>query len=367
MKSAPLVSVVMPACNAEPFIEETLRSVFNQTYSNLEILVVDDGSRDCTPHIVENLARREPRIRLLRQSNKGVAAARNLGIQQAQGDYIAPLDADDIWYPTKIQKQVQALEQTREAAAVYTWSVSIDEKSCFLDAGPKWDLEGEIYLPLVLRNFVGNASVPMFRRSALQLVGGYNEKLRACNAQGCEDWELCLRVAERFPFRVVQDYLVGYRCYSESMSYNHEAMWRSYALVMEGIRRRHEEIPHHVYRWSKSIFFLYLTHKSNSSGDLRSSLRWLLRAVAEDPAVLLLPWVGRCIFTRFVRMGFYLITRNERAWKTVRSNLQLRPPAVTYEQVVEQCTSYSPAFTLWDRIQTKRWALVTNNRSFCCC
>ena len=105
----PLVSVIVPAYNAEAFIGDTLDSIINQTYTNLEVLVVDDGSQDRTPEIVESIAQKDPRVILLRQSNAGVAAARNLAIQKSTGDYIAPIDADDIWYPQKLEKQMQCM------------------------------------------------------------------------------------------------------------------------------------------------------------------------------------------------------------------------------------------------------------------
>ncbi len=173
-------------------------------------------------------------MKLLRQQNLGVAAARNLAIERASGEYIAPLDADDLWYPSKVEKQVKSLEMGgTKAGASYCWCISINEKGKSSGLGPKWDLDGEVYQPFVLRNFIGNASVPLFRRDYLQKIGGYNADLRAQKAQGCEDWDICLRLAEVCEFRVVKEYLAAYRCYSQSMSYDHSAMAKSYALVLE--------------------------------------------------------------------------------------------------------------------------------------
>ena len=365
----PIVSVIIPAYNAEAFIEQTLKSVVQQTYPHLEILVVDDGSKDCTAAIVTEFAEKDPRIKFFQQQNKGVAAARNFAIARSSGKYIAPVDADDIWYPTKIERQVAALEYGGEKAAVaYTWSVSLDEKGNVVDAGPKWDLEGEVYQALVLRNFIGNASVPLFRRSALDEAGFYNEKLREEDAQGCEDWDICLRCAEKFEYRVVQDYLVGYRCYSESMSYNHAAMGRSYEFVMQEVRRRHPEIEQRVYRWSKSIFYLYLTHKSNVCGDIRNSLRWLLGALKEDKAVLLLPWVVRCLTTRLIRVSvastLQYFGKDSSAWQRVRTVQPALVQPMSFEEVVA-CRDKLPV-RLWDRVQLQRWVLITNYRSYSC-
>ncbi len=107
----PLVSVVIPAFNASTYIERTLRSVMRQTYAALEIVVVNDGSTDHTAKLVEQIAASDSRIRLLSTPNRGVAAARNTGIEASSGRFVAFLDADDLWHPTKIEKQVNALKR----------------------------------------------------------------------------------------------------------------------------------------------------------------------------------------------------------------------------------------------------------------
>src|SRR5262249_4837851 len=111
MPDRPLVSVIIPAFNAECFIRHTLRSVLAQSYRRIEVLTVDDGSCDSTPDIIEGFAAKDPRVKLLRQRNRGVAAARNLAIARSEGKFVAPVDADDIWFPLKIEKQLQRFEQ----------------------------------------------------------------------------------------------------------------------------------------------------------------------------------------------------------------------------------------------------------------
>src|SRR5512135_2363973 len=102
----PMVSAVIPACNAAAFIRQTLDSVLGQTLDSLEAIVIDDGSADETGAIVEGFAQRDPRVRLIHQENAGVGAARNTGIRHARGRYVAPIDADDIWFADKLKKQV---------------------------------------------------------------------------------------------------------------------------------------------------------------------------------------------------------------------------------------------------------------------
>ncbi|MGD1871437.1 MAG: glycosyltransferase family 2 protein [Mastigocoleus sp.] len=119
----PIVSVIVPAYNAEAFISRTLESILSQTYKNIEVIIVDDGSQDNTVNIVKNFIKRDQRIRLLQQENSGVASARNLAIAHACGEYIAPIDADDIWYPENIEKQIESISNSDSSVGlVYAWS-----------------------------------------------------------------------------------------------------------------------------------------------------------------------------------------------------------------------------------------------------
>ena len=286
----PLVSVIIPAFNADNFIAKTLESVLSQTYQNIEVLVVDDGSTDTTAEIVQSFAQKDSRVSLFHQPNAGVAVARNLAIEKSKGEYIAPIDADDIWYPQNLEKQVKCLTSSAPSVGVvYSWSVDINEKDLLTGGFYNSTIEGEVYTALVYKYFIGNASSSLIRRVCFAKVGGYNGKLKLENAQGCEDWELHLRIAEHYQFKVVPEYLVGYRQIASSMSSNYAVMAKSYSLIMADVRQRHPEIPANIYRWSSSSFYLYnLAVKSNRSGNHRSTLFWLYRAFQEDLFMTLL-------------------------------------------------------------------------------
>lgn len=232
LHSNPLVSVVIPAYNAERFVAATLESVIAQTYRHLEVLVVDDGSLDATAEIVERFQQRDSRVTYIRQANAGVAAARNAAIASACGDFIAPIDADDIWFPENIATQL-ALMVDPSVGMTYAWSAFIDEGGHLLAGGISNLWQGSDYLPLAYRNFPGNASCVLIRRSCLDRVGGYDSSYRDLNAQGCEDWDLYLRLAECHEVRVVPRLLVGYRQVAGSMSSNPEPMRRGADLVLE--------------------------------------------------------------------------------------------------------------------------------------
>lgn len=285
----PLVSVITPAYNAEKFIERTLESVLNQTYKNIEILVIDDGSQDKTPEIVKSVAHRDHRVILLQQANAGVAAARNLAIEKSRGEFIAPIDADDIWYPQNLEKQVQCLLQSESSVGlVYAWSVDIDEEDLLTGGFHVSDYQGDVYTMLAYRNFIGNASSIVIRRSCLEEIGGYSYDLRAQGAQGCEDLDLYLRIAERYQVRVVPEFLIGYRQVTSSMSRNYTSMAKSHDLVLQAVQQKHPEINAVVYQWSISNFCVYLSYQSNQDGNAKNSLLWLYKALRLDFSMTLI-------------------------------------------------------------------------------
>lgn len=279
----PLVSVIVPAYNAQRYVAQAVESALAQTHANLEVIVIDDGSRDATAAIVERLAAANTRIRLVRQPNAGVAAARNAAIALARGELVAPLDADDVWLPHKLERQVARLREAGpDFGVVYGWSAAIDAEGRLLEEGYTYsDREGDVLWALIASNFIGNASVPLVRRDDLRAVGGYDARLRDRRAGGCEDWDIYLRLAERTRFAVVRDFVIGYRQTPESMSSDAAAMGRSYDLVMRALRRRRPEIPASLFRQARASFYTYLAAKSEAARPAAAA-RWLLRAMVND-------------------------------------------------------------------------------------
>lgn len=238
----PTVAVVVPAYNAERTIDKTLESVRSQTHRNLDIIVVDDGSTDGTVARVETHVRADPRVRLLRQANAGVAAARNLGIKAATSEFVAPTDADDVWHPEKIQRQLEVFRNKPDVGLVCTLYVLIDEND-FLIPGrmPKVQASYE-FLDLCRRNFIGNASSALMRRDAVLALNGYDASLRAQGAQGCEDLKLYLRLAEQYGIEIVPLPLTGYRQMPGNMSSNGWQMLKSFDLVADELGGRRPDV-----------------------------------------------------------------------------------------------------------------------------
>ena len=300
----PLVSVIIPAFNAERSIDKTLDSVLHQTYRNIEVLVVDDGSQDKTAEIIESISHHDHRVYPLYQTQLGVAAARNAAIRQSRGQLIAPIDADDIWYPQNLEKQVHCmLKAGPSVGLVYAWSVVIDEHNLLTGDFCASPIEGEVFETLLSHNFLGNASVCLIRRNCINEVGYYSRKFSQQNAQGCEDWDLCLRIAERHQFRVVSEFLIGYRKTKNSMSRNYTAMANSHSLMLDGFRRERSEISPIIYQLSVVNFYLYLAHDSTWSDRLKISRQWLVQALRANVIITLLSYRLYSLIIKFF-LGF---------------------------------------------------------------
>jgi hypothetical protein len=232
MVESPNVSVVIPAYNAAGTLANTLASATDQTYRSLEILVVNDGSTDDTSSIVLRHSHADPRIRLIEKSHGGVASARNLGIAQSAAPFVAFLDADDLWHPTKISKQMAVLNGCdADTSLVYAPYRLIDDDGIVLRSTPFLGIQGWVLFRHFFVNPVGNGSAILVRKHVLDALGGFPTCLRDNGAQGSEDLLLQLRIASRYRFAVVPEYLVGYRRRSGSMSSNPEQMIESATLA----------------------------------------------------------------------------------------------------------------------------------------
>lgn len=346
--NTPLVSVVIPAYNAAGVIRDALESVRIQTFPAWETVIVDDGSTDDTCSIAERYVRLDSRFRLIRQSNAGVGAARNTGIRQAEGRYIAPLDADDFWTPDKLERQVACMEYAGEGTGlVYCWSNHVNRHGDHFRRSQPYRAEGMIRRSLILRHFIGNASVPLFRAAALRAVGGYLTREDQQGAQGCEDWDLHLRLAERFEVRVEPGFLVNYHQDLPTMSGNAQEMARSYRMIMQRARARNPDLPAKLFRWSAGGFFCYLSRKSlwclNDTGALWS----VAQAIRSDPCTLLNPQlysIAARSFTHLLTFGGLRRSQSARWAGRVRSETtSLHVPAPT---------------NFYQRIQSRRWALT---------
>lgn len=281
----PLISVIVPAYNAERTILDTIRSVQQQTFRDLELIVVDDGSTDRTLELVERVA--EPRLRVVSQPNAGVSAARNRGIALAAGACLTFLDADDLWMPEKLERQWAALEAHPGAGVAYSWTYFIDEDGRLLYAQDPVFYEGDVLKELLVRNFIASGSNVLVRREAIEASGGFDPDLNFS-----ADWEFCVRLAARSPFVVVPEYHILYRQSSSSMSTRLDLVWEQKTLL--AIERAFRAIspnlqPLKVRRTVNA--YLYAVRRclaaSPDAEGIRLSGERLWWAVRQDPRILL--------------------------------------------------------------------------------
>lgn len=206
------VSVVIPAYNAARFVTAAIDSVLAQTVQDFEILVVDDGSTDSTREV---LARYDsPKVQYLYKPNGGVSSARNFGIEKARGKYIAFLDADDLWMPEKLEKQVTLLESNEEIGLCYAATEKVDENLQtvgYIQANSYKDYCEALLLNLNI--VAGSCSSAIVRRDAALQTNGFDAKFSTC-----ADWEYWLRLSLLTRFAPVEEYLVKYRVVPGSMS-----------------------------------------------------------------------------------------------------------------------------------------------------
>ncbi len=208
------VSVVITAYNRAHLIGHTLDSVLAQTYRDLEIIVVDDGSTDDTPEV---LATYGESIRVLRQQNAGQPEARKAGIRVAHGDHIAFVDSDDLWLPTKLEKQMARLSESRDLAWIYCDAEVFDSSRGqvlynFSQINPPH--RGWVGCQLLLRDFIPSPT-PVIRRDVFEEIG----YLQASDwSRHGEDWDIWLRIAAQHPVEFIPEVLARYRVHRGAMT-----------------------------------------------------------------------------------------------------------------------------------------------------
>jgi glycosyltransferase involved in cell wall biosynthesis len=190
----PLVSVIIPTCNRGWVVRDAIDSVLGQTYATFELIVVDDGSTDGTPQMLEAYG---DRLRVIRQANQGVSAARNRGIDIASGPLIALLDSDDIWRPEKLDVQVDFFRKNPAALICQTEEIWI-RNGLRVNPGKRHRKPSGMIFERSLELCLVSPSAVMVRRELFEKVDRFDESLPAC-----EDYDLWLRVACRFPVHLI--------------------------------------------------------------------------------------------------------------------------------------------------------------------
>ncbi|MCC5602189.1 glycosyltransferase [Nostoc favosum] len=220
------ISVIIPAYNSEKTIKETIQSVLKQTFTNFELIIINDGSRDSTIEVIAEI--KDSRIKVFSYPNAGGNVSRNRGLHLAVGEFVSFLDADDLWTPDKLQSQLKILQENVTAKVAYSWTDYIDANGEFILSGKRINLNGNVYENLLLNNFLENGSNPLICRKALIKLGGFDESLSAA-----QDWDMWLRLASKFDFICVPSVQILYRISANSVSSNLVRQEKSCLQVLE--------------------------------------------------------------------------------------------------------------------------------------
>lgn len=207
----PKISVVIPTYNAINYLPEAVGSVLRQSFTDFELIIVDDGSTDNTAQWVSQL--QDDRINLICQAHQGKSVARNAGVEAAKADYIAFLDADDIWETAKLEQQFNYLQTHPNIGVVYAWTAIADEDGIPTGHLVASTLEGDVWEELIQKNILACGSTPMVRASCFKTVGLFNR-----NLPYAQDWDMWLRLAAKYHFGVIPIPCVRYRCHAGNSS-----------------------------------------------------------------------------------------------------------------------------------------------------
>jgi glycosyltransferase involved in cell wall biosynthesis len=287
------VSVIIPVYNTERFIEPAIESVLAQSFTDYEVLIIDDGSSDSS--IARCLRFEDVRLKIIRQSNRGLAGARNTGIRRARGEYVAFLDADDLWEPDKLARHVAHLDACPEVGVSFSRSRFIDEQGSDIGLYQMPKLHNISAVDVLLRNPVGNGSAPVIRRQVFEDIGFaspagsgqytcyFDEELRQS-----EDIECWVRIATTSVWRIegLPEPLSRYRVNAGGLSAD---LWKQLKTWERAIRKMRAYAPTLLKNWetrARAFQYRYLARRALRMRQPKTALRLLVRALQSSPGML---------------------------------------------------------------------------------
>jgi len=281
----PLVSVVVPAYNVAPYVEQALVSALDQTYRRIEVIVVNDGSTDSTRSVIERVLRDrgDPRLRVIDQPNAGLSAARNSGVDAARGELVAFLDSDDAWRPDKLEKHVRLLARRPRVGLSFSYSEYMTEDGRPTGHGPVTTRLAPSLHDMVRRNQCGNGSSIVVRRECLRIAGPFREELRSC-----EDYELWCRMlwATSYEAACIPEPLTLYRQREASLSFDAARFTQNADLAMRLLRETMPSIPERLMRAGHAEHYRIAALKAATLGQDEVATRLLARALRLWPWLL---------------------------------------------------------------------------------
>ena len=274
----PLVSVVVPAYNAARTLPATLDSILGQTVTDLEVIVVDDGSTDDTVAAAGSV--QDPRVRVLTQPNGGASSARNAGIRAAQGSWVAFVDSDDVWLPTKLERQLAFLAEHPGVRAVQTGAAFVDDDLRVRYERPCHPSRDALLETLYFDNLPSFPSTLLIDRRALDEIGPFDTRLVIL-----EDWDMAIRAARFCDLQSIEEPLSLYRTHPGNRSLDVDIHVEPGTIVLERLFAD-PDLPERVRARRRSVYarlYLMLAGGSLRVGRRRACARWAARAIWMDP------------------------------------------------------------------------------------
>lgn len=291
LNRSPKVSVLMPSFNYARYLPLAINSVLAQSYSDLELIITDDCSTDESRQVVEQYRRLDDRIiPVLHDVNHGLARARNSGLAVSTGEFVALIDADDIWLPDKLKTQMERFQAQPELGLVHSDSAIIDGDgnltgkrfSALLHCKGQ-QTSGNLFEVLCERNFLCVPTV-ILRREAIQYAGGFEENLRSL-----EDWVCWTKISHKYPFHYVDDALVHYRIHGAGLSSNPKGMAQNRVKAFQFLLASFSDIPLHLR--SKMLYSLGVSHLETS--ESREAAQAFIDSIRANP-LQLRSWARYC-------------------------------------------------------------------------
>lgn len=291
----PIFSVVIPVYNVANYIEKCIQSVLAQTFKSFEIICVDDGSPDNSVELIQQF--KDERIRIVRQSNRGLSGARNTGINQSRGMFVALLDADDLWLPTKLEAHFKHLQSDQKIGISYSASDFIDEAGHSLGIGQHPKLDNISAKDIFCRNPVGNGSAAVIRKSLLNRIArtkryDYEEGQRFEyfdeSMRQSEDVEFWLRVAlsTDYKFAGIKEALTLYRVNMSGLSANLD---KQYDAWLYSVQQQAKIDKTFVKKWSRLAAAYqkrYLARRAVQSRNPLTAIKLIANALFTSPRIL---------------------------------------------------------------------------------
>jgi glycosyltransferase involved in cell wall biosynthesis len=290
----PKVSVIVPVYNVEKYIAETISSVLAQTFTDFELIIIDDESQDRSIEICESFP--DPRIKIVHQKNRGLAGARNTGIRHAQGEYFAFLDSDDVWRSQKLEKHVQHLDANPDLGVSFCSSEFIDDDSKPLGNYQIPKIKNITPELILCRNPISNGSVPVIRKEVFQDIEftdnfyGLEEKFYFDDRfRQSEDIECWIRIAVTTKWQIegIPDVLTLYRVNSGGLSANMMKQLDSWEKV---IAKTRTYAPDLLAKWeslARAYQLRYLARRAIRNKDGKAAVQFINRALASNWKILI--------------------------------------------------------------------------------